>query len=117
MEAESSRRSPLARSIQLPHESPSTPFASLSPMLSRLSTRQIAIRDDGFDNYPAPLPSDPVQLERILTEHPDVEKQMASDDPDIGPPPDGGLEAWLVVASTVFILFCIHGLGKYSNPH
>lgn len=94
----------------------SPPPASLAPILSRISTRKAGPppRDDGFDNYPAPLPSDPVQLERILTEHPEVEGQMAMDEVDIGPPPDGGREAWCVVASTVFILFCVHGLGEFA---
>jgi hypothetical protein len=66
--------------------------------------------NDGFDNYPPPLPSDPVQLQRVLTDRPDVERQLSG----VGPPPDGGFEAWAVVASTVFVLFCVHGLGECS---
>jgi hypothetical protein len=48
-----------------------------------------------------------VQLQRVLTDRPDVERQMGTD-----LPPDGGIEAWAVVGSTVFILFCVHGLGE-----
>lgn len=81
------------------------------PRRSR-STSRPPPRTDGFDNYPPPLPSDPAQLERVLTEHPDIERQMAADEVDIGPPPDGGREAWCVVASTTFVLFCVHGLGE-----
>lgn len=97
--------------------SPLPPFPALSPKLSRFSVRterssRLPIRDDGYDNYPIPLPSDPVQLERILTEHPEVQAQMAMNEEDVGPPPDGGREAWCVVASTLFVLFCVHGLGR-----
>lgn len=98
---------------------PLPPFPALSPKLSRFSVRaersnRLPLRDDGYDNYPIPLPSDPVQLERILTEHPEVERQMAMDEQDVGPPPDGGREAWCVVGSTVFVLFCVHGLGELA---
>lgn len=31
---------------------------------------------------------------------------------DIGPPPDGGLTAWLVVMSTMFLQFCVFGLSE-----
>lgn len=96
----------------MPAQPSSNLFPALSPMLSHLSARSPSAQprlNDGFDNYPPPLPSDPVLLERILTDHPDVERQMGD-----GPPPDGGFEAWAVVASTVFILFCVHGLGKSS---
>jgi hypothetical protein len=34
---------------------------------------------------------------------------------DIGPPPDGGREAWLCVLSTFLLLFCIHGVGEYHS--
>lgn len=29
---------------------------------------------------------------------------------DFGPPPDGGLDAWMVIASTTLVLFAIFGL-------
>lgn len=111
--------SPSAGPSRLPPTNPLVPFPSLSPMLSRLSARSPPPRrlDDGFDNYPPPLPSDPVLLERVLTERPDVQAQMIQDEPDVGPPPDGGWEAWAVVGSTVFILFCVHGLGELFYLH
>lgn len=86
-------------------------FPALGPVLSRLSgrisTHQPPLLNDGFDNYPPPLPSDPVLLHRVLTDRPDVQRQMGDEGP-----PDGGFEAWAVVASTVLILFCVHGLGE-----
>lgn len=47
----------------------------------------------------------------------DVEAQQSEAQPphnhdDIGPPPDGGLTAWLVVLSTMFLQFCVFGLSK-----
>lgn len=30
--------------------------------------------------------------------------------PDFGPPPDGGMDAWMVIASTTLVLFAIFGL-------
>jgi MCP family monocarboxylic acid transporter-like MFS transporter 10 len=56
-----------------------------------------------------PLPSDPVELERRLTADPEIERQMAED--DIGPPPEGGREAWLCVCGAFFVLFCIFGFA------
>lgn len=94
------------------HQSAHDHLPALGPVLSRLSGRLSTYQNqprlnDGFDNYPPPLPSDPVLLHRVLTDRPDVERQMGSD-----APPDGGLEAWAVVFSTVFVLFCVHGLGE-----
>ncbi|ORY28265.1 major facilitator superfamily domain-containing protein [Naematelia encephala] len=80
-----------------------TSHFSLAPIRSNLL-------DDGLDNIPPPLPHDHKQLERRLTQDPDVERQMrGSGDGEIGPPPEGGREAWLVVASSFFILFCVFG--------
>lgn len=47
----------------------------------------------------------------------DVEAQQPAEPPahshdDIGPPPDGGLTAWLVVVSTMFLQFCVFGLSE-----
>lgn len=47
----------------------------------------------------------------------DVEAQQPAGPPahnhdDIGPPPDGGLTAWLVVMSTMFLQFCVFGLSE-----
>lgn len=43
----------------------------------------------------------------------DVEAQQPPHNhDDIGPPPDGGLTAWLVVVSTMFLQFCVFGLSK-----
>lgn len=69
--------------------------------------------DDGFGNYPPDLPSDPIQLERRLTNDPDVEKQMLEN--ELGPPPDGGREAWLVVMSAFFLSMTIYGFGGFES--
>jgi MCP family monocarboxylic acid transporter-like MFS transporter 10 len=96
----------------------STPFPHLSPILSRLSLRHHSSRqpppvEDGFDNVPGPLPtSDPVELERIITENREVRQQMRLDDGDVGPPPDGGKDAWACVSAAFFVLFCVFGWSE-----
>jgi MCP family monocarboxylic acid transporter-like MFS transporter 10 len=89
-----------------------SPFPRLGPVLSRISISRVQSpppRSDGYDNFPLPLPSDPVELERRLTADPEIERQMAED--DIGPPPEGGREAWLCVCGAFFVLFCIFGFA------
>lgn len=51
-----------------------------------------------------------MELERRLTQDPEIERQMA--DGDVGPPPEGGREAWAVVAGAFFVLFCVFGFGE-----
>jgi len=88
-----------------------SPFPSLHPIRSTLSRYQSPPpRSDGLDNFPVPLSSDPVALERRLTQDPEIERQMA--DGDVGPPPEGGREAWAVVAGAFFVLFCVFGFGE-----
>ena len=84
---------------------------TLRPILSHLPTpyRVVSSRNDGFDNFPGPLPFDAVELERRLSQNPDYQRQMADD--EIGPPPEGGREAWLCVAGAFCVLFCIFGFG------
>ncbi|WWD16091.1 hypothetical protein CI109_100516 [Kwoniella shandongensis] len=74
------------------------------PQLHRPPTR-----NDGLDNMPPPLPSSPIALQRRLTRDPDVELQMGVNDDEVGPPPEGGKDAWLCVASAFFVLFCVFG--------
>ncbi|WVF72075.1 hypothetical protein IAT40_006887 [Kwoniella sp. CBS 6097] len=66
-------------------------------------------RSDGLDNFPPPLPSSSLELERRLTRDPDIQRQMGLGDDDVGPPPEGGKEAWLCVASAFLVLFCVFG--------
>lgn len=89
-----------------------SPFPRLAPALSRLSISRVQsppLRSDGLDNYPPPLPHDLVELERRLTQDPEIERQMAGE--DIGPPPEGGKDAWLCVSGAFFVLFCIFGFA------
>ena len=89
---------------------PVSPFPPLAPILSRFSQSQRQpIRDDGYDNFPPPLPHDAAQLERRLTTDPDVAGQMGFGDDEIGPPPEGGREAWSCVAAAFFVLFTFFG--------
>lgn len=88
-----------------------SPFPRLTPVLSQLSRYQSPPpRDDGLDNFPAPLPHNQAELERQLTQHPEIERQMADD--DVGPPPEGGKEAWACVMGAFFVLFCIFGFSE-----
>ncbi|WWC69344.1 uncharacterized protein I206_103282 [Kwoniella pini CBS 10737] len=68
-------------------------------------------RNDGYDNFPPPLQGirNSADLERRLTTDADLVGQMAVNDDDIGPPPEGGKDAWLCVASAFFVLFCVFG--------
>ncbi|ODN83254.1 hypothetical protein L202_01428 [Cryptococcus amylolentus CBS 6039] len=66
-------------------------------------------RNDGLDNIPPPLPASPQQLERMLSGNPDLERQMGVNDEDVGPPPEGGMEAWCCVGAAFMVLFCIFG--------
>jgi hypothetical protein len=87
--------------------------------LTRLPSRSLSTvvsRDDGFDNFPPPLPGSQHELERVLTDHPDIERQMVIQELDIGPPPEGGREAWLVVISAFFVLFCVFGFSESKFP-
>jgi len=83
-----------------------------SPHVSELPhlVQSRSILNDGLDNYPAPLSSDPQELARQLTDNPSVIQQLAVD--DIGPPPDGGKDAWLCVAGAFFAIFCLFGFSK-----
>lgn len=47
--------------------------------------------------------------EQLATEM-EIPIELARQITDIGPPPDGGLEAWLCVFGTFFILFCVIGI-------
>jgi len=91
-----------AKSLEGPHVS--------LPHLAKATT----VRDDGLDNHPAPLSSDPQELARQLTDNPEVVQQLAVD--DIGPPPDGGREAWLCVAGAFFAIFCLFGFSTSALP-
>jgi len=91
---------------------PVSPFPPLAPILSHFSTNR-NLRDDGYDNYPPPLPHDPVELERRLTTDPAIVGQMDND--EIGPPPEGGREAWSCVAAAFFLLFTFFGFCE-SHP-
>ncbi|WWC60977.1 uncharacterized protein I303_103554 [Kwoniella dejecticola CBS 10117] len=68
-------------------------------------------RNDGYDNFPPPLQGirTSADLERRLTTDADLAGQMAVSDGEIGPPPEGGKDAWLCVASAFFVLFCVFG--------
>lgn len=72
------------------------------------------IRDDGLDNYPVPLPLDPQALVRQLSDNPEIVQQLAVN--DVGPPPDGGKEAWLCVAGAFFAIFCLFGFSEQRAP-
>lgn len=51
---------------------------------------------------------------RSIAEEPGV----VSDVPDVGPPPDGGLQAWNCAISASFVTFCLMGFGKsFHLPH
>lgn len=50
------------------------------------------------------MTSDSVVEDRSEREPPPESRQ-----PDIGPPPDGGREAWLCILGTFFHLFCVFG--------
>ena len=95
-----------------PLHRPVSPFPPLAPILSHFSTNR-NLRDDGYDNYPPPLPHDPVELERRLTTDPAIVGQMDND--EIGPPPEGGREAWSCVAAAFFLLFTFFGFCE-SHP-
>jgi MCP family monocarboxylic acid transporter-like MFS transporter 10 len=107
-----------------PPPRPVSPFPPLAPILSRFSLAHTPsrLRDDGYDNFPPPLPHDPAQLERRLTTDPDLQRQMAIGpgngvgDEDIGPPPEGGREAWSCVAAAFFLLFTIFGFCESFFP-
>jgi hypothetical protein len=109
--------SPVLSSRPISRQSSRSAFPALSPILSRISLSRSPthVRDDGYDNFPPPLPSSGVELERRLTNDPDIGRQMAVNDIDVGPPPEGGKEAWLCVAAAFFVLFCVFGFGKW-NP-
>ena len=95
---------------------PVSPFPPLAPILSSFSQQhRIPPEDDGYDNFPAPLPHDAVELERRITSDPDVRRQMRLDDEDLGPPPEGGKEAWLCVFGAFFLLFCFFGFCEYCR--
>jgi hypothetical protein len=89
-----------------PLHRPVSPFPPLAPILSHFSTNR-NLRDDGYDNYPPPLPHDQAELERRITGDPGIVGQM--DNEEIGPPPEGGREAWCCVAAAFFLLFTIFG--------
>ncbi|KAL7424204.1 hypothetical protein Q5752_001790 [Cryptotrichosporon argae] len=101
---------------------PRPAFPHLAPILSSLSASTSRPPpppplDDGLDNFPPPLPSDPAQLARVLTADPDIERQMrgapgAGGETDVGPPPEGGKDAWLCVASAFMVLFCVFGFDE-----
>jgi hypothetical protein len=40
---------------------------------------------------------------------------MSSEQDNLGPPPDGGLEAWSCIASAFLLLFCVFGFGTSST--
>jgi hypothetical protein len=96
-----------------------SPFPPLAPILSRFSiqTNRQPPRDDGYDNFPPPLPHNAVELERRLTTDPDVAGQMGLGDDEIGPPPEGGREAWSCVGSAFFLVFCFFGFCTPTSLH
>ncbi|WVQ78585.1 hypothetical protein IAT38_000671 [Cryptococcus sp. DSM 104549] len=82
---------------------------SASHFSSRSQSRHRPLRDDGLDNNPPQLLGSSLELERRLTEDPDLERQMGMDDDGVGPPPEGGLKAWSVVVAAFSALFAIFG--------
>lgn len=38
---------------------------------------------------------------------------MGVNDGDVGPPPEGGAEAWCCVGAAFMVLFCIFGFGMF----
>lgn len=52
-------------------------------------------------------------LASILSRHSDV---PTLDELNIGPPPDGGTTAWLVIASTMLVQFVVVGFSESSPP-
>ncbi|ADV19523.1 hypothetical protein I305_03094 [Cryptococcus gattii E566] len=84
---------------------------SLSRAQSRphTSLHRPPTRQDGLDNIPPPLPASSIELDRRLSRDPDVERQMGVNDDDVGPPPEGGAEAWCCVGAAFMVLFCIFG--------
>ena len=79
------------------------PHLPLTPTKTAIPTRSAGAAD-----VPDGGPSD---LERQATPDPDVLSQIAIDDE--GPPPDGGLEAWLVVVGAGLCTFCIFGFSEH----
>lgn len=70
---------------------------------------------DCYGNSNYELPRVGSTASRRSSAEADVEAQVQTpphDPNDIGPPPDGGLEAWLVVMSTMFLQFCVFGLSQ-----
>lgn len=45
----------------------------------------------------------------------DEERACTKDLNDSDPPPDGGAEAWLCIASAFLLLFCVFGFGRYHH--
>lgn len=41
---------------------------------------------------------------------------MGVNDDDVGPPPEGGAEAWCCVGAAFMVLFCIFGFGMSPYP-
>lgn len=62
--------------------------------------------NEGFNGDAASVDRSPGDLEAQRPEESPVHNHD-----DIGPPPDGGLTAWLVVMSTMFLQFCVFGLS------
>lgn len=62
--------------------------------------------------FPAPLPLDPVDptCEKLTPKSPSLHE---GGEDVLGPPPDGGLDAWLCVLSAMFLPFCIFGFSEY----
>jgi hypothetical protein len=69
-----------------------------------------SILNDGLDKYPKPLLSDPQDLARQLSDDPVAVQQLTAD--GIGPPPDGGKDAWFCVAGAFCAIFCLFGFSK-----
>ena len=99
-----------ARSPSSPR--PVSPFTPLTPVPFTYITSRLPSRVDGVGNSPPPLPRSHAALERRLTSDADMERQMAMRDEEVGPPPEGGKEAWGCVAGAFLVLFCVFGFGE-----
>lgn len=52
------------------------------------------------------------QISQRVAEEMHISYELARQITDLGPPPDGGLEAWLCVLGTFFVMFCLIGVSE-----
>jgi hypothetical protein len=54
------------------------------------------------------------RLSRLLSRHSHADLPLSDEAESlVGPPPDGGREAWMCVVGGLFQQFCIFGLSEY----